>query len=407
MPVEQVKIEAVTKMRALMRRHYMDAKKAVGTDTKVAWVTSGAPVELCHAFGILPVYPENHAALCGAGRIATTLSDAAEERGFSRDLCVYARIDFGQVFTGKSPIGGLPKPDLLICCNNICATVTKWYVELQRHFDVPLVFIDAPFVYDGMTDESIDYVAAQIEGAMHQVGKIVNKPVDLERLEEVNAMSMRAAELWQEILALSKNKPAPMNVFDAFIHMAPVVVGRGTQECIDYYELLRAEIAGRVEQGIASVPKERFRLGWDNIAVWYKIKDLFQRFAGNEASLVVSTYTTSFGKSYIVARDIEDTFRRMAAAYLPSYINSGFDARKRELIKMVEDYSLDGVVMHSNRSCKPYSVGMYDLAKSLVQDHDIPVVVFETDHCDQRHWSDEQIYTRLDAFMETLDARKG
>lgn len=404
MGYERVKIQAASKLYEMMMKHYMEAKTAEGTDKKIAWVTSGAPVELCHALDILPVYPENHGALCGAAHVSAELCATAEDSGFSRDLCSYARTDFGQIITGQSPVGGLPKPDLLLCNNNICGTVTKWFQELHRRFDVPLVFIDSPFIHDEITDPMLAYVRAMIENALQEMSDIVARKIDRDKFDAVAALSIRAAELWREILLMLRHKPTPMTLFDAFIHMAFIVVGRGTQDCIDYYELLRDEIAERVEQEVAAVPGERFRLGWDNIAIWDRLRDLSTRFGERQAALVVSSYTTSFGRMDAAA-DSADPLDWMAASYLGAYINSGFRIREQQMLDMVEDYSLDGFVMHSNRSCKPYSIGMYDIARSLTEKHGIPTVLIEADHNDPRQYSEEQINTRIDAFIETLESR--
>jgi len=404
MGYERVKIQAASKLYEMMMKHYMEAKMAEGSDRKIAWITSGAPVELCHALDILPVYPENHGALCGAAHVSAELCAAAEDSGFSRDLCSYARTDFGRIITGQSPVGGLPRPDLLLCNNNICGTVTKWFQELHRRFDVPLVFIDSPFVNDEITDPVLAYVRAMIENALQEMSDVVARKIDRDKFDAVASMSIRAAELWREILLMLRHKPAPMTLFDAFIHMAFIVVGRGTRDCIDYYELLRDEIAERVEQGVAAVPGERFRLGWDNIAIWDRLRDLSTRFGERETTLVVSSYTTSFGR-LDAAVDSADPLDKMAASYLGAYINSGFKIRERQMLEMVEDYSLDGFVMHSNRSCKPYSIGMYDIARSLTEKHGIPTVLIEADHNDPRQYSEEQINTRIDAFIETLESR--
>ena len=109
-----------------MSLHYLEGRYASGV-RPVAWVTSGAPVEILVALGYFLVYPENHAALCGARRRAQGLSEAAEQEGYSRDLCSYARTDLGSVLSGETPVGRLPPPDLLVCCTNICQTVLAWY----------------------------------------------------------------------------------------------------------------------------------------------------------------------------------------------------------------------------------------------------------------------------------------
>jgi len=43
------------------------------------------------------------------------------------------------------PIGGLPRPDMLICCNNICGTVLRWYEVQAWYFQIPLFILDTPF----------------------------------------------------------------------------------------------------------------------------------------------------------------------------------------------------------------------------------------------------------------------
>jgi len=72
----------------------------------------------------------------------------------------------------------------------------------------------------------------------------------------------------------------------------------------------------------------------------------------------------------------------------------------------VEKFHLDGFVMHSNRSCRAYSFGQYELARRLEEKHGVPTLMLEADMNDTRTWSDGQANTRIDAFLESLDARK-
>jgi benzoyl-CoA reductase/2-hydroxyglutaryl-CoA dehydratase subunit BcrC/BadD/HgdB len=58
--------------------------------------------------------------------------------------------------------------------------------------------------------------------------------------------------------------------------------------------------------------------------------------------------------------------------------------------------------MHSNRSCKPYSLGQYDIQKIIQQKRGIPTLLIEADMVDERSFSESQIETRIDAFMEVL-----
>ena len=118
-------IEATKKLKELMSLHYLSGRYADGA-VPVAWVTSGFPGRAPPAARLLHDLPENHAALCGVTRIVPELSDAVEREGYSRDLCSYARTDLGCVATGRTPVGRLPRPDLLACSTNICQTVLYW-----------------------------------------------------------------------------------------------------------------------------------------------------------------------------------------------------------------------------------------------------------------------------------------
>ncbi len=403
--VKRIPIKSAYKMKMLMGRYYVKARVAQNDpNKKIAWITSGGPVEILHAAGVTPIYPENHAAMIGTMRMADDTCGVAENRGYSRDLCSYARSDLGSIWSGKSPIGGSPRPDFLVCCNNICGTVTKWYQQLQRMFDVPLIVIDAPFQYAEDRPEAIDYVKAQLQDMMDQVGQITGKKIPWETFEATVRRSEEAIKLWKAVQDLLVHHPAPMNSFDTFIHLAPIVTLRGTQECIDYYKGLYSEIEQRVRNGVAAVPGEQYRLGWDNLAIWYKIQFLAKKFGEHKAALVVSTYAESFCYQ-APYRDESDILRSMAANYIAGYINHGLDYREKELLDMARKFHLNGFVMHSNRSCRAYSLGQYELAKRLDEKHGLPTIMIEGDQSDTRAWSDEQVATRIDAFMEIIVAR--
>ena len=99
----------------------------------------------------------------------------------------------------------------------------------------------------------------------------------------------------------------------------------------------------------------------------------------------------------------EDNFlESMAVAYSSVYINISLDMMIGTLKKMIRKYDADGLVMHSNRSCKPYSLGQYDLSRMVAKEIGIPTLIIEADMVDERSFSESQIETRIDAFMETL-----
>jgi bcr-type benzoyl-CoA reductase subunit B len=393
-----VKIQATEQMKKLMTDYYIEAKAAEGTDRPVCWITSGGPVEFLIAMDVIPVYPENHGAMCGASRMSVELAEVAEKMGFSRDLCSYARGDIGSAVTKGGPIGGLPKPDFLLACNNICGTVFKWYQELARYFDVPMFLMDTPFIHNVKTEHATEYVRQQCLELVGFLEERTGKEFSEQRFAEVALLSVEAVDLWKQVLITAEHRPSPFTCFDAFIHMAPIVTLRGTREVVDYYKLLVQEMRQRIEDGVSAVPEEKYRLIWDNIPIWYEMRNLGNLFASNNACLVADTYTTAWA----VDIRIDEPLTSMADAYTKVYLNISIDLMIEQLLNLMQRYDADGLVMHSNRSCKPYSLGQYDLAREVTEKTGKPALIIEADMTDSRVYSEAQVRERVEAFIESL-----
>jgi benzoyl-CoA reductase/2-hydroxyglutaryl-CoA dehydratase subunit BcrC/BadD/HgdB len=84
-------------------------------------------------------------------------------------------------------------------------------------------------------------------------------------------------------------------------------------------------------------------------------------------------------------------------------LNRSAKDKLQRMQAMVKDFSLDGVILHSDRSCKPYSFGQVDQRTQLVTGMDLPALLLEADHSDTRVFSEEQVATRLEAFVETME----
>jgi benzoyl-CoA reductase/2-hydroxyglutaryl-CoA dehydratase subunit BcrC/BadD/HgdB len=294
---------------------------------------------------------------------------------------------------------------MLVCCNNICGTVMKWYEVQARFFKVPLFILDTPVCHTGYSEEAKRYVKGQINEYIAFLEKACGKRFDYDRIQEVGRLSVQGQRLWQKVLDTAMNRPAPLSAFDAFIHLALIVTLRGTQQVVDYYKMLLAEMQQRVAQGIGAVPNEKYRLLWDNIPVWFRMKWLSEKFASQGACLVADTYTSSWcgALRYV---DENDFLGTMAECHARIYLNIGVDEMARQVMEMADKYDVDGIVMHSNRSCKPYSFGQYDIQRIIREQKGIPTLMIEADMVDERSFSEGQIETRIDAFIEVLRGEK-
>ena len=398
------RLQAASGMKELMLRHFRAGWLAREEGRKVAYITSGGPVEFLHAMDVVPVYPENHGAVCGVARAGGRLSQAAEEKGYSRDLCSYWKIDWGaRIRPAESPIGGLPAPDFLLCANNICRTVVKWFEGLSRFYRIPLLALDLPFRHSGEVPAAREYVRGQFRRLPEELSRVTGTKWNEEKFRESVALSRQASALWQECIDANAARPAPSSAADQFLLMGPIVTMRGTTEAVEFYRGLRDEIRERVRAGEGAVEGETVRILWDNLPVWHKLRYVSDLLADRGAVLVGATYTNAWTESPMESPSVMEA---VADAYARIWLNMGLRHREKVIREMAEFLSADGVIFHANRSCKPYSFGQEEIAARLQADG-VPCILVEGDMADERDFSGGAWGTRLEAFIERLDNRTG
>jgi benzoyl-CoA reductase/2-hydroxyglutaryl-CoA dehydratase subunit BcrC/BadD/HgdB len=385
-----------------MMEQYYVKRKLLARLKPVAYVTSGAPVEILEAMGVLTLFPENYGALCGARRVAVRLCEVAESDGYSPDLCSYARSHMGSVMQPQdAPLKGLPKPDLLLCCTNICGTVLKWYEALADHYDVPLFVLDVPFQRGPEPQaHELRYVVAQLESLIAWTEEVTGRRWKPRRFRDLLALSNETVRLWQEIRDMGRYKPSPLSVPDLFVAMAPVVALRGSRQAVEVYWELKVELEARVADGIAAVPGERIRLLWDNIAIWYRLYRFFRPFMDAGACFVTDGYTNSWALAE--PADLDDPLPGMARTLQGAYINVSLETRAAIVADLASDFAADGMVMHANWSCKPFSLTQNDIQAAVREKMPLPTLVLEADTCDSRRYNERAVRERIAAFLEML-----
>jgi benzoyl-CoA reductase/2-hydroxyglutaryl-CoA dehydratase subunit BcrC/BadD/HgdB len=394
-------LHSAARMREMMSLHYLEGRHVRGV-RPVAWVTSGAPAEILVALGYFVVYPENHAAMCGARRRAQRLCEAAEGAGYSRDICSYARTDIGGVLSGETPVARLPRPDLLLCCTNICQTVLYWYRVLADHFGCPLVLVDTPFQYGAHPEpHQVDYVRRQLQEVVPAAEAAARRDFSERRFAEVVAQAKEASAIWLQILERARHRPSPLTAFDAFTHLGPIVDLRGEEATTAFYREMLREVDRRIAAGVGAVRDECYRVLWDNLPIWYRIGPLSQWLAARGVNVVASTYAHAWGE-LAPLMDPGDPFDSMARVYLHPILNRSAGQKLAAMKRMLVDYSADGVILHSDRSCKPYSLGQIDQRDGLVNQAGVPALLLDADHNDPRVYAEEQAEARLEAFVEMM-----
>jgi bcr-type benzoyl-CoA reductase subunit B len=402
---EQPKMSVRDLSKKLTEEYLEDARTAHEHGKHVAYTTAVSPVELFVAHDIIPIYPENHAVACLTKRMGTELSKAMEKKGYTSHLCAYARCDLGYRITGESPTGGIPDPDFHLACNAQCFTLTKWFEVLSRSYKVPLFVFDTPqWIRDpGARKEILKYCVRQLRELITALEELTGKKYDYDRLGEVIAHSRDACLLYRKFLDMAAYKPSPISIFDALIHMAIIVYLRGTPQAVYYYQTLVDEVQEKADKGIGVVENEKFRLYWENLPVWFKFRDHFNLLKSYGANILTSLYVHDWCHEFDTSKDPLET---LAENYVDAFSNVTLEERAEMALDLFQRYSLNGSLMFINRSCKAVSFAVFELRNIITEKTGIPALIFESDMGDPRFYSETQIRTRIEAYLETLQRRE-
>jgi benzoyl-CoA reductase/2-hydroxyglutaryl-CoA dehydratase subunit BcrC/BadD/HgdB len=402
------RIESAEMMKKVMADYFYDLDEASrNPERKVAWCTSVGPAELLRAMGFAVHFPENHGAMLGATRTANDYIPVTNAVGYSPDICSYLTSDIGSFLKGETPlskaypgIDGLPKPDVLVFNTNQCRDVQDWFAWYSRRLNVPIVGVHTHRGVGEVTKVHIDSVARQLSSLVPPLEEISGSKLDQGRLEEAVGLSLQCSRLWRSVLETASSIPSPFTFFDGTIHMGPAVVLRGTQIAVDYYKTLLSELETRIRQGIAAVEGEEFRLYWEGMPIWGRLRDLSEFFASLKSCVLASTYCNSW---IFDALDPKDPFNSMAAAYTLLFIVRSDDEKEEYITNMVDRFKLDGIVFHDSKTCPNNTNSRYGMPERLQERLGIKTVTIYGDLNDLRCYSDEQSKTNIEAFIEQLE----
>lgn len=402
-------IQATQLLKKIMADHFLEMDRAAREGSrKIAWCTSVGPAELLRGMGFLVYFPENHGAMLGASRTATDFIPVANAIGYSPDICSYLTSDIGAYLRKTTPlqksyqIDSVPKPDVLVYNTNQCRDVKDWFSWYGREFKVPVAGIHSFRNLGEITDFELKAIAEQIEGLIPTLEEVGGTRFDVDRFKEAVRLSRDCSRLWRTVLETAAAVPSPWTFFDATIHMGPAVVARGTQEAVDYYQVLLAELQQRIQDGVAGVEGEKHRLYWEGMPIWGKLRSLSDLFASLRTCVVASTYCNSWIFDQL---DPAEPFESMARAYTELFIVRDEAYKERYIEDCHKLFKFDGIIFHDAKTCPNNSNNRYGMPERLAEKLGIAELVINGDLNDLRCYSEEQSRTQIEAFVEQLEER--
>jgi benzoyl-CoA reductase subunit B len=419
----------------LVNDYWTDVFNAKRDGRLVCWYEGVAINPLMQAADIAWVHGEAWSALLAARNNEIKPQLAAENRGYLKELCSYARThlgcgvmaqrrqeqDTGSSFADALAQGALaervPVPDMFISAYPYCSTGQQWDEMLFRLFGkkIPVFNISIPWVWGNKPDsrylegaefnDATKFIVRQLRECIKFIEERTGKAYDFEKLCEVMSYTKEAGRLRMEAMALCRAKPAPASFFDWTTSLAPVNFVPGGPSIVEYFQKVKDEIEERIGAGVGTIPRERYRLFWDGIMNWNKIGWLANKFASMDAAMVAGRYTHMGFWHEHECIDVRDPLEGMAINYLVCPINLSAPLMIEQIVRLCREYAIDGLVLHAARTCRAFSNPQFLIAEAVQKQLGLPVAMIEGDMVDESFYKDEIVNSRLEAMLEATESR--
>ena len=405
----------------LFREWFDGLTKAAGEERTAAYVfVMGSLAELLRCFDFPIVCPEINSLQTAVRHVAHEYLDQAEDYGYSPDICGYVKADVAtQLRGGALPMGRIPKPGLAVL-TNACNTYVKWGEIWERMYGMPAFVLDipgsraadlSPKRADGAFENDLRYVVAQLQELIAVCEQVSGIRFDVDRLRENMTYANTMSRGWSRVLQLNQSRPAVFNALtDGTIFMGVGNTLRGTPEGAQYFDELVEEMEYKRVHGIGTLTEELHRLIFVGVPCYPMFRRFGEMFSEWGGAFVNSTYLwfASGGAHAGYQYDTTAPLESLAEGLMLS-VRSAMDSmffQTAPMLRMIDEFAVDGVVYHPIKSCRTVSTGLADSRRDLMQRADIASLFIESDMMDRRVVSEAQLKNRIDAFFEGLTTRK-
>ncbi|MBU0516903.1 MAG: 2-hydroxyacyl-CoA dehydratase family protein [Proteobacteria bacterium] len=366
--------------------------RAFDADTTTVYASGYAfPMELIWAFDVVPFDLEiacNNLpqVIVGSG---SSLMTPAENDGYSRSICSFHRLIIGCLVQDI-----LPRADLYLTSSYYCHGKAKVNEIVADHFEGESILFDVPHE---ISDSSIKYVAGQLRSIAARLEDVSGQKLDMDRLQEAIGSSNRARSSLVQMNELMKAGPAPYDGVKACLLGLAGAMFWGSPIREEIHRLIIDEIKERIEAGTARPESHR--------VLWYpwvpvQTTNFFKILKANQVSVVM----VEAARVWWSELDEDNPFEALALKALQNHHVGTSDGRIEALQNIAEEYDVDGVIHFSTPACY-HENASFRLVSDALRARGIPLLDLEADMSDERNYSPSKTETKLNAFVELLQAR--
>ena len=421
------RLKTMYPLRALVDVMYKRAVAASREGKPVAWcmVNWWGGDAVLRAMDVATVYPEDYGAVCAACGAAPEYLARSDADGFPSHMCGYARNcigyasalnDLGQI-PPDSPMGGMPKPTLLLGSGYFCDTRYKWFQALGRYTDAPVWTLEMPHPgvkesrMEGVREHDIGFLVEELREFIAFLEDVLGKKMDWDKLGTIvdNAIEMNQA--WHQVNELRKARPCPMHSRDFWSSMPAALYMAGDPKMTaDLYRNMYNEIKDMASNHIGAIAEEKYRLAFAELPPWHSLK-FFDQLAERGWNFVTESWAYHPAKpiDLTAVNDPLERISNLTYQFFSGYFDDAFEAGDwwgyfaHPYLEFVEEYQCDGILLHPLLTCRTATNHLIVIQDQLMKRLKVPSLIIEGDIVDLKLFDPVDALRKAETFEETMD----
>lgn len=345
------------------------------------------PCALLQAMDITPQFVEGLSGYLNGAHTERAFIDFAENYGIPKTYCSYHKTLLGAALSGVLPKSRFIANTTLVCDANILTFRT-----LADHWKVPHFTIDVPSEY---SKETVQYVAGQLRKMSESMEDVIGKKLNHEKLKAAIRRENHSLKMYLDYFQELPGKFLSNNLTSEMYKLFFTHILLGTVQAEHYFKLLLEDVRN------APQSKGEIRILWAHtVPFWQDSINNLLNFSHKYQLLCCDLNFDS-----LVPLDEAHPYESMARKLLLNTMCGPTKKRADKLLEMAKLLHADGVVYFNHWGCKR-TLGGAALIKDMLESAGILVLILDGDGCDRDNINDGQMSTRLQAFLEILEAAK-
>jgi benzoyl-CoA reductase/2-hydroxyglutaryl-CoA dehydratase subunit BcrC/BadD/HgdB len=341
------------------------------------------PSEICAALGISPLMIESLGGILGSLGMTNRFLHTVSQAGLPESLCTFHKMHLAFALEG-----GFSAPRFTLAASALCDGNLRALQLFTDLTDSDFYFFDFPHPNQ---EGAVEYLAKQFEDSYTKMASSMGIKNPIDRLKKAVGLSEEARKWLAAISERRKTHHFPLTN-ELIWSIAVISTSMGTKKAVALFRSLYKELCKKGKP----IPPDTKRLLLIHLLPVYN-HPVFERVFKKNVIISIEEYLYTDWPEL----DPENPFESIAARLLSWSVMAPVQERVNHLNTLIDEYEIDGVISSSHWGCRQADGPIHALQAGLKK----PFLRIETDLVDSNSASTGQLSTRLEGFLEMIEAQ--